>query len=164
MKKTILVTSLSLLTALAYSQQTPARNFNDGLEGTQEAIKALEISPLQLSINYFNEFAASLYLSKIENLKEEQVDLALGKIDSSKNLKNLLLNTLEFTNLLPKQIKTMNWLLDTTFVNKLLDTKTEAVFNQHLLYIESNIENKFKQDYWVGNKQIEWINKLKKED
>ena len=75
-----------------------------------------------------------------------------------------MLNTLEFTNLLPKQIKTMNWLLDTTFVNKLLDTKTEAVFNQHLLYIESNIENKFKQDYWVGNKQIEWINKLKKED
>jgi hypothetical protein len=164
MKKIILVTSLSLLTAIAYSQKTPARNFNDGLDGTQEATKALEVSQLQLSINYFNEFAASLYLSKIENLKEEQVDLALGKIDSSKNLKNLLVNTLEFTNLLPKQIKTMNWLLDTTFVAKLLDTKSEAAFNQHLLYIESNIENKFKQDYWVGNKQIEWINKLKKED
>jgi hypothetical protein len=164
MKKTILVTSLSLLTALAYSQQTPARNFNDGLVGTQEAIKAPEISQLQLSINYFNEFAAALYLSKIENLKEEQVDLALGKIDSSKNLKELLVNTLEFTNLLPKQIKTMTLLLDTTFIPKLMETKDEATFNQHLLYIESNIENKFKQDYWVGNKQIEWINKLKKED
>jgi hypothetical protein len=164
MKKTILVTSLSLLTALAYSQQTPARNFNDGLVGTQEAIKAPEISQLQLSINYFNEFASGLDLSKIGNLKENDFDLALGKIDSSKNLKDLIKFTIEFTTLLPKQIKTTEWLADTTYIPKLIECKNELLFNKHLLFIESNIKDQFKQDYWVGNKQIEWINKLKKED